>query len=190
MATVIRGRTSTTTRNQYRFADTHAGPGLNPNNPVGTSPASGVADANDEILNSAVAIFKQNQYDQALQTIDQGITQHPGDAVYHEFRSLVLFAKGGLSAGGGHDSFGAGHRTQDGTGQRSADCTPTAKSMRASFARDWKNSRNRIPKTAASRFLLAYHYMTEGYPDASGEAVAAGGGTAAQLIGWRRICYG
>ncbi len=44
-------------------------------------------------MNNAVAAFQQNSFDSALDTIDKGITQYPADAVLHEFRALVLFAK-------------------------------------------------------------------------------------------------
>ena len=48
----------------------------------------------DEVLNEADAAFKQNDYDKALDIVNQGITKYPDDAVLHEFRALVLFAKG------------------------------------------------------------------------------------------------
>ena len=50
-------------------------------------------DSADEVFSNAVAAFRLNDYDRALDITNQGITQHPDDAVLHEFRSLVLFAK-------------------------------------------------------------------------------------------------
>ena len=45
-------------------------------------------------MTAAVAAFKQNDYDAALDIIDKGIAQYPTDSVLHEFRGLVLFARG------------------------------------------------------------------------------------------------
>ncbi|TXT21703.1 MAG: hypothetical protein FD138_4002, partial [Planctomycetota bacterium] len=46
-----------------------------------------------EVLSNADAAFQQKDYDAALDIINKGVAQYPDDAVLHEFRSLVLFAR-------------------------------------------------------------------------------------------------
>lgn len=118
-----------------------------------------------QIMDLAVAAFKQNNYDSALDIVNQGIPQHPDDAVLHEFRSLVLFAKGDyqqaaatihsvLAVGPGWD-----WTTLSGL---YADVSIYTLQLRALEAAARQN-----PQDPANRFLLAYHYISDGYPDAA-----------------------
>ncbi len=56
---------------------------------AGSDPSSA-----DGILNAAIAAFKQGDYNTAFDIINKGIAQFPSDSMMHEFRALVLFAKG------------------------------------------------------------------------------------------------
>lgn len=119
----------------------------------------------DQILASAIAAFKLNDYDQALDIVNSGITRNSDDAVLHEFRSLVLFAKGDYqqSAATIHSvlAVGPGWNWTTLSGMYS-DVGIYTLQLRALEAAVKAN-----PDDAASRFLLAYHYMSDGYPDAA-----------------------
>ena len=121
--------------------------------------------SSDELLNNAVAAFQQNDYDAALDIINMGVAQYPDDAVLHEFRSLVLFARQDFqqSAATIHSVLAVGPGW---------DWT-TLSSMYASVAiyteqlRTLEAFTKANPQDAASRFLLAYHYMSCGHPDSA-----------------------
>ncbi|MFN0197682.1 MAG: tetratricopeptide repeat protein [Planctomycetaceae bacterium] len=116
-----------------------------------------------EVLTNAIAAFQQNDYDAALDITNKGITQFPDDAVLHEFRSLVLFAKQDYqqSASTIHSVLAVGPGW---------DWT-TLSSMYVSVAiyteqlRALEAFTKANPKDAASRFLLAYHYMSCGHAE-------------------------
>lgn len=119
----------------------------------------------DEVLNSAVAAFRQNDYDTALDITNQGIAKYPDDAVLHEFRTLVLFAKQDyqqaaatihsvLAVGPGWD-----WTTLSGMYANVAVYTGQLRALESFTVAN--------PQDSASRFLLAYHYMSCGYPDAA-----------------------
>lgn len=119
----------------------------------------------DDVLDNGIAAFQQNDYDAALDIANKGISQYPDDAVLHEFRALVLFARQDyqqaastiysvLAVGPGWD-------------------WTTLSSMYSSVAlyttqlRALEASTKASPQDAASRFLLAYHYMSCGHTDAA-----------------------
>lgn len=124
----------------------------------------------ESILDSAVAAFKQNDYDQALDIVDKGISQYPTDAVLHEFRALVLFAREDYqqAAATVHSVLAVGPGWNWET-MRSfyTDVAIYTKQLRAleNFAK--KNSDD-----AGSRFLLAYHYLAGGHQDAAARKLA------------------
>lgn len=117
----------------------------------------------DEVLNNAVAAFQQNDYDASLDIVNKGITQYPDDAVLHEFRGLVLFAKQDYqqAATTVHSVLAVGPGW---------DWT-TLSSMYASVDVYTEHLRalevfsKQNPQDAASRFLLAYHYMSCGHAE-------------------------
>ncbi len=120
-------------------------------------------DSADEVFSNAVAAFRQNDYDRALDITNQGITQHPDDAVLHEFRSLVLFAKRDYqqSAGTIHSVLAVG----PGWDWTTLIGLYASASLYTDQLRDLEAFTKANPQDAASRFLLAYHYMTCGHPD-------------------------
>ena len=135
-----------------------------------TATAGNNSGTSDSILDSAVAAFKQNDYDQALDIVDKGISQYPSDAVLHEFRALVLFAKANYqqAAATVHSVLAVGPGWNWET-MRSfyTDVAIYTKQLRAleNFAK--KNSDD-----AGSRFLLAYHYLAGGHQDAAARKLA------------------
>jgi hypothetical protein len=124
----------------------------------GTNPA-------DALLNDAIAAFKQGDYDTALTIVNRAITQYASDSVLHEFRALVLFAKGDYreSAATLHSVLAVGPGW---------DWT-TMSSLYPSIAvytdqlRALENYVRSHPQDGAARFVLAYHYTTAGHTDAA-----------------------
>lgn len=119
----------------------------------------------DTVLNEAVEAFRQNDYEQALDITNNGIAEYSDDAVLHEFRSLVLFAKQDFqqSAATIHSVLAVGPgwdwTTMVGMYSNAELYTGQLRALEA-FAKS-------NPQDAASQFLLAYHYMTCGHPDAA-----------------------
>ena len=120
-------------------------------------------DSADEAFNNGVAAFRQNDYDAALDITNKGISQHPDDAVLHEFRSLVLFAKRDYqqSAGTIHSVLAVG----PGWDWTTLIGLYASASLYTEQLRDLEAFTKANPQDAASHFLLAYHYMTCGHPD-------------------------
>ncbi len=120
-------------------------------------------DSADEVFNNAVAAFRQNDYDAALDITNNGITQHPDDAVLHEFRSLVLFAKRDYqqSAGTIHSVLAVG----PGWDWTTLIGLYASAPIYTDQLRDLEAFTKSNPQDAASHFLLAYHYMTCGHSD-------------------------
>lgn len=118
-----------------------------------------------EVLNNAVAAFQQNDYDAALDIINKGIAQYPDDAVLHEFRSLVLFARQDYqqSAATIHSVLAVGPGWDWTTLSSMYSSVPVYTEQLRTLEAFTKSN----PQDAASRFLLAYHYMSCGHPDSA-----------------------
>jgi tetratricopeptide (TPR) repeat protein len=133
----------------------------------GVSPTAVDAEENpaDAALNAAVAAFKQNDYDAALDIVNKEIAQYPTDSVLHEFRGLVLFARGDFQQAAAtiHSVLAVGPGW-DWTTLASlyANVAIYADQLRALESYVRAN-----PQDGASRFLLGYHYMTGGHTDAA-----------------------
>lgn len=119
----------------------------------------------DTVLTDAVAAFRANDYDQALDISNQGITQYPDDAVLHEFRALVLFAKQDYqqSAATIHSVLAVGPGWDWTTMSRMYSDT----GLYTDHLRALERFTAANPQDSASQFLLGYHYMTCGHPDAA-----------------------
>jgi tetratricopeptide (TPR) repeat protein len=130
-----------------------------------TTVASNSPSTCDQSLNAAADAFKQNNYDLALDIMNKGITQCPNDAVLHEFRALVLFAKSDYQQAAStiHSVLAVGSgwnwTTLSGLYPDVGTYTAQLRSLE-SFVRS-------NPQDGASRFLLAYHYLVDGYPDSA-----------------------
>jgi tetratricopeptide (TPR) repeat protein len=117
------------------------------------------------VLDDGVAAFKQNDYDAALDIINKGLVQCPDDSVMHEFRALVLFAKADYqqSAATIHSVLAVG----PGWNWSTLSSLYPAITTYTSQLRSLETFVKQNPQDGASRFLLAYHYMADGYPDAA-----------------------
>jgi len=118
-----------------------------------------------DALDAAIAAFKQNDYNAALDIVNQGLTKTPNDSVMHEFRALVLFAKGDyqqaaatihsvLAVGPGWD-----WTTMAGLYSNINLYTDQLRALEAASRAN--------PQDGAPHFLLAYHYMTIGQSEAA-----------------------
>ena len=130
-----------------------------------TPPQPEVADPAIAKFDSARAAFGNGDYAGALRLNDEALKVLPNDATLHEFRALVLFAVGKyelaagplyavLSVGPGWDwttMVGLYPNVEVYTGQ----------------LRKLEAFVNANPASTAARFVLAYHYLTEGNTDAA-----------------------
>ena len=129
------------------------------------APSQPVIDQASSAFDQAREAFKAGNYASALDLTDQALRQVPNDPSLHEFRSLVLFAMQRyeeaavplytvLSVGPGWD-------------------WPTLVGLYpnvdvyTSQLRALEDSIRSGHGTAATRFLLAYHYLTQGHLDAA-----------------------
>jgi tetratricopeptide (TPR) repeat protein len=127
-------------------------------------PAQSVTDQATLLFDQARETFKAGNYASTLSMADQDLAQLPNDPTLHEFKSLVLFAMGRfeeaatplyalLSVGPGWD-------------------WPTLISLYpdvGTYTRQLRALEDYVqqsPQSAAARFVLAYHYITQGQIDA------------------------
>lgn len=109
------------------------------------------------IFGSAQTLFKQGQYQAALNETNRAVTLVPNDSLMHEFRALCLFALGDYqqAAAAVHAvvSVGPGWNwaTVSNLYGNQATYTDQLRALEAYC--------NTHPDAAAPRFLLAYHYL-------------------------------
>jgi tetratricopeptide (TPR) repeat protein len=136
-----------------------------PINTVSPAPSEALTDEALSLFDSARGAFKQGNYEQALQQANQALEKTPNDTALHEFRALCLFALGRydeaastlyavLSVGPGWD-----WTTLIGLYSSRDEYTTQLRALE-SYCREH-------PQSATARFVLAYQYLTEGYPDAA-----------------------
>jgi tetratricopeptide (TPR) repeat protein len=134
-----------------------------PINMVSGPPAESVVDESATLFASARDFFKQGNFALALQQADDALATNPNDTSLHEFRALALFALGRyddaattlyavLSVGPGWD-----WPTLIGLYPNVNVYTAQLRALEG-FVKSNQQS-------ASSRFVLAYHYMTQGYFD-------------------------
>jgi hypothetical protein len=118
-----------------------------------------------DAFGQARTAFKSGDYDQALALDAKAMETLPNDATLHEFRALALFAQkrydesaaalyAVLSVGPGWD-----WTTMIGLYPSVEVYTEQLRALEA--------YRSANPNSAAGHFVLAYHYLTEGHPEAA-----------------------
>ena len=128
-------------------------------------PEPAVADPAVAKFDEGRAAFKTGDYVKALQNTDEAIKTLPNDATLHEFRALALFALqkyeqaavplyAVLSVGPGWD-----WTTLIGLYPRADVYTQQLRALEQ-YARA-------NPRSSGARFVLAYHYLTQGNNDAA-----------------------
>jgi len=136
-----------------------------PIDPQSPPPDESVATQAVTTFDTAREAFQAGDYARALDLVDQALKSMPNDSALHEFRALVLFALkrydeaaaalyAVLSVGPGWDW----------TTLISlyADPETYTQQLRALEAYCSQN-----PQSAPARFVLAYHYLTEGHAEAA-----------------------
>jgi tetratricopeptide (TPR) repeat protein len=123
------------------------------------------AETAEQIMNEAVQHFQQNNLDAALDVVNKGISRFPDDAVLHEFRGLVLFARHDYQQAAStiHAVLAVGPGWNWTT---MAGMYPSV-DVYTSQLRSLEEFIRMNPDDAASRFLLSYHYLTCGHADAA-----------------------
>ncbi len=136
--------------------------------PDGTKTASDSAAAADrgyQAFDRARDAFKAGDYAAALDLTDEALKGVPGDPLVHEFKALVLFARGEdpRAAAELHDVLavrpGMDWKTMSGLYPDVATYTGQLRALEDRCRQD--------PKAAAPRFVLAYHYLVTGHTDAA-----------------------
>ncbi len=134
-----------------------------PINSTGPIPDESVTNPSMALFDQARDAFKQNDYQRALALADQALGQVPNDPTLHEFRALCLFALGRYSEAAASLyavlSVGPGW---DWTTLIKLYGDPETYTQQL---RALENASTQDPKSAAARFVLAYHYMTQGHND-------------------------
>ena len=120
-----------------------------------------------QIFATARAAFFAGDLDDAQRQVEQAIAALPGDTVLHEFRALVLYARGDYASAAGAIyavlSSGPGWNWTTMIG-----LYPNA-NIYTRQLRHLENFCSGNPNAGNARFVLAYHYMTAGYADAAAE---------------------
>jgi tetratricopeptide (TPR) repeat protein len=130
-------------------------------------PEPAVADPAIQTFDAARAAFMAGNYSEALQKTDEALKTLPNDAAMHEFRALCLFALkqydqaaatlyAVLSAGPGWD-----WTTLSGLYPNVDVYTSQVRALE-----DYSTAN---PQSAQARFVLAYHYLTQGHAEAAAE---------------------
>ena len=136
--------------------------------PDGTKTAPDSAAAAErayQVFDRARDAFKAGDYAAALDLTDEALKGAPGDPLVHEFKALVLFARGEdpRAAAELHDVLavrpGMDWTTMSGLYPDVATYTGQLRALEDRYRRD--------PKAAAPRFVLAYHYLAAGHNDAA-----------------------
>ena len=128
-------------------------------------PPAEVADPAVAKFDSARAAFGTGDYAGALKLTDEALKVLPNDATLHEFRALVLFAVGkyDLAAGPLYAVLSVGPgwdwTTMAGLYPNIDVYTSQLRKLEAFVIAN--------PTSTAGRFVLAYHYLTQGHIDAA-----------------------
>jgi tetratricopeptide (TPR) repeat protein len=132
---------------------------------VAVAPTQSVTDQSGALFSQARDSFKSGDVNLALQQADSALALNPNDTSLHEFRALCLFALGRydeaavplyavLAVGPGWD-----WPTLIGLYPNAEIYTTELRRLEAYTTAN--------PQSSTSRFVLAYHYLTEGFNDAA-----------------------
>ncbi|MFO1019451.1 MAG: tetratricopeptide repeat protein [Planctomycetales bacterium] len=121
----------------------------------------------NDVLDPAIAAFKEGNYEVALDDVNQAISQNSRDPALHEFRALVLFAMGRYqeAAAVAHSVLALG----PGWDWNTVSSFYADPSVYTSQYRKLETFVKSHPQDGSAKFLLAYHYLTTGHPDAAAE---------------------
>ena len=131
----------------------------------GTTPAPDVPEEAVTTFDRALQEFKSDQFQTALTSVNEALKEMPNDAAVHEFRALVLFAIGRYddAAAPLYAVLGVG----PGWDWTTMISLYSASDVYTEQLRKLEAFTKSNPNDAAARFVLAYHYITQGHEDAA-----------------------
>ena len=134
-----------------------------PINTLSAPPQQSVADAGVATFDQARQAFKAGDYATALSQTDAALVSMPNDPTLHEFRALVLFAQGQYDAAAAtlYPVLNAGPGWDWTT---LVGLYPSVDTYTAQL-RALEDDSRANPNKASDHFVLAYNYLTEGFPD-------------------------
>ncbi len=119
----------------------------------------------DQAFDRARDAFKAGDYAAALDLTDEALKGVPGDPLVHEFKGVVLFARGEYAQAAAEIHTVLAVRTgMDWT--TLIGLYPDVETYTGQL-RALEDRCRREPKAAAPRFVLAYHYLVAGHKDAA-----------------------
>ncbi len=138
-----------------------------PLNTESAPPPAEMADPAVAKFDAAREAFRSRDYARALQLTDEALKVLPNDATLHEFRALVFFATGkyDLAAGPLYAVLSIG----PGWDWTTLASLYAAVNVYTDQLRKLEAFVGANPASAAGRFVLGYHYMTEGFNDDAAE---------------------
>lgn len=121
-------------------------------------------------FDSAREAFKAEDYDTALALVNRAIKERPNDSVLHEFRSLTLFAMKDYNGAAAtiHSVLAVG----PGWDWATMAALYRDVNVYTGQLRGLENYSKDHADEAAPQFLLGYHYMTTGHPEAAAKEFA------------------
>jgi hypothetical protein len=133
--------------------------------PESTAVQTGPMDEAVAKFDQARDAFMEGRYEDGLKLTDAAIVQLPRDAVLHEFRALVLFAlqKYEQSAAAIHPVLDVG----PGWDWKTMSSLYPSGDVYTGQLRTLEAARDKHAMSADVHFLLGYHYLTCGHPDAA-----------------------
>ena len=145
-----------------------AAPPVDYSQPLATSappPEPSVADPAIQTFDAARASFKAGNYSDALLKTDEALKSLPNDAALHEFRALCLFAlkQYDQSAGTLYAVLSAG----PGWDWTTLIGLYPSVDVYTAQVHALEDFRNEHLESAQPRFVLAYHYLTQGHTEAA-----------------------
>lgn len=134
-----------------------------PINTLAAPPQQTVADAAVATFDGARQAFKAGDYGAALAQTDAALVSMPNDPTLHEFRALVLFAQGQYDAAAAtlYPVLNAGPGWDWTT---LVGLYPSVDAYTAQL-RALEDDSRANPGKASDHFVLAYNYLTEGFPE-------------------------
>lgn len=109
-------------------------------------------------LDAAREAFRNKDYDTALRKTDEALQHLPHDAAFHEFRALVLFARGEYNAAA--TTIYAVLSVAPGWDWTTLSSMYADPEELTKHLRQLETYRKQHPESPEASFLLAYHYMT------------------------------